>query len=519
MEYPDAGHSAVSGSVVAERAPDAIDQNEGLTIKARQLEGTERFGHAYHRLLVGADAIALTLSVAVAFAAARLVGADTHAARWFATAMLLLPVWVLFAYQAGLYGQVERRFTFDYVTELSPTLVAVTLWAWVVLVIGTLAAAKGPNVFGPVVVWIVSIPTILILRALARKVARTRDWFTRSVALIGDFSSIETVRQRIDRHPEWGIEVGLCLTRLPNSSWQLGQGREGEDDEVQVLDAIDSSPIFMTRLIKRAGIGRAIIAGGSDELSSRLELAHTMLDRGVAVDFVSGLPETMYGTSITQHLEGVSLMSSRPSYPRPMDRLLKRALDILLSSILLILAAPVLLFVAIWIKLDSRGPVFFRQIRSGLDEQEFELVKLRTMYVGAHQEREALRNATIGEGNDDVLFKLESDPRVTKAGRWLRRTSLDEVPQFWNVLKGDMSMVGPRPLVPEEAEMASGMYVARFKVKPGIAGPWQAEGRSEIPFEDMLKLDYSYVAGWSMVEDLKLLLRTFSAVIVRRGAK
>lgn len=519
MDYPRVHETAITGSVATDHAAEFTEQNEGLNISARTLKGAELFGHAYHRLLVAADALALALALVIAYGAAILVGSEANAGRWIATVVVLLPAWVLIAYQAGLYGQVERRFSFDYVTELPSTFVATTIWAWIIVLVGSLTAASGPNVFGPVLLWVVAIPLILICRAAARAVARTRPWFIRSVALIGDSSAVDRISQRIGRHPEWGIEVGLRLTRQSDEGWGM-RGRVPDlDDHIEPLDPAETRPEEITRLVTRSGIDRVIIAGGSGDLNSRIEMAHTMLNRGVAVDFVAGGPETFYGSSITQHLEGMTLMSSRPSYPGPMGRALKRAVDVALSSILLVLSAPVVLFAAIRIKRDSPGPVFYRQARSGLNEKEFELVKLRTMYEGAHEERDALREATRENGNDDVLFKLESDPRITRVGHWLRRTSLDEIPQLWNVLKGDMSMVGPRPLVPEEAELASGMYVARFKLKPGIAGPWQAEGRSEIPFEDMLRLDYSYVAGWSMVEDLKLLLRTLSAVIVRRGAK
>jgi len=208
----------------------------------------------------------------------------------------------------------------------------------------------------------------------------------------------------------------------------------------------------------------------------------------------------------------------RPSSPRPLGQHLKRSIDIVLSAFGLIVTAPLLAYAAIRIKLDSKGPVFYKQVRCGLDGEEFELFKLRTMVDGAHAMRSELRRETEAAGNDDVLFKLEDDPRITKFGRFLRRTSVDELPQLWNVLRGDMSMVGPRPLVFEEALQATDLFSARTRVKPGIAGPWQALGRSSIPFEDMIKLDYAYVVGWSMSEDLRLLLRTLSAVTKRSNA-
>jgi len=514
--------SAGSGTKAARPAEKwAAEGLGGLEFEPRAMTGSERFGHFYHRLLVLADVAAIALSVAITVAVLLLFHADINSTPWLVTVAALVPFWVLIAYQAGLYGLVERRIAFDYVTELGPTFISVTLWCWLIVMVGSITASDGPNVLGPVMLWLLLVPLILTARVLARAVARHSRWYRRTVALIGDLGSVEVLRQRIERHPEWGLDAGLRLTRRPGREdlWDMWGRLPDLGDGCESLDKEESSALGMVRLVKQVGVDRVIIAGGSHSLNARIALAHTMLDRGIAVDFLSGGPETIYGTSITQHLEGMTLMSSRPSYPRPLDRLMKRAIDIGLSLFLLALTSPIMIFAAYRIKRDSPGPVFFRQERSGLGERPFEVLKLRTMYDGAHADREALRKETEADGNDDVLFKLDHDPRVTRPGAWLRRTSLDELPQLLNVLRGEMSMVGPRPLVPEEAEMASGMYTARFKVKPGIAGPWQSEGRSDIPFEDMLRLDYSYVAGWSMVEDMRLLLRTFGAVIVRKGAK
>lgn len=509
-------------AAVSERAPDLITIRRETALEAAPAAtGSERFGHVYHRVLVFADAIALTAGCVVALLIASLAGAGADSVQWALTVMVLAPVWILIAYQFGLYGQVERRLSFDYVAELVPAVTALTVWCWFLALLGGVTASDGPNLFGSAVLWLVSMPLLLVSRAVARAYARRRPWFQRSVALIGDEDAVELLDQRIERHPEWGISVGLELVRRVSDSdrWEM-TGRESEFEGFpDSLGEYDVSPLGLTKLVKDRGIDRAFVAGGPDSLGERTALVHTLLDRGVAVDYLAGGPETLFATSSPQHLEGLTFMSSRPSHPGPLDRVIKRGIDIVLSSALLLASAPLLAYAAFRIKRDSPGPVFFRQERSGLHERPFEVVKLRTMYDGAHDQREALREATVEDGNDDVLFKLDDDPRVTKFGQWLRRTSLDEVPQLWNVLRGEMSMVGPRPLVPEEARMAHGLYLARFRVKPGIAGPWQAEGRSEIPFEDMLRLDYSYVAGWSTAEDLRLLLRTLSAVVGRKGAK
>lgn len=266
-------------------------------------------------------------------------------------------------------------------------------------------------------------------------------------------------------------------------------------------------------------VSRAIIAGGSRDLESRTKLIHELIERGIAVDQVSGGPETLYSNAVFHDLEGLPVLSIRRTSPRPAAERMKRLIDVTVSGAGLILLSPVLLWTAIRIKLDSKGPVLYRQERCGLHGEGFELIKFRSMVDGAHQMRSALREETIDSGNDDVLFKLEDDPRTTPYGDVLRRTSIDELPQLWNVFKGDMSMVGPRPLVFEEALQATDIFSARTRMKPGIAGPWQSLGRNSIPFEDMIKLDYAYVVGWSMGQDLRLLLGTVTAVISGRGAQ
>ena len=170
---------------------------------------------------------------------------------------------------------------------------------------------------------------------------------------------------------------------------------------------------------------------------------------------------------------------------------------------------------AVLIKLDSRGPVFYRQERMGRGGKTFMIFKLRTMCVGADQ-----RLAELADQNDydGPCFKMYSDPRVTRVGGWLRRWSLDELPQILNVMRGEMSLVGPRPLWVEEAQHCRGWTQKRLDITPGITGLWQVLGRSDIPFDEMVKLDYMYVTGWSLSWDIKLLLQTVPAVLRRRGA-
>jgi lipopolysaccharide/colanic/teichoic acid biosynthesis glycosyltransferase len=222
---------------------------------------------------------------------------------------------------------------------------------------------------------------------------------------------------------------------------------------------------------------------------------------------------------------------SRPALPRTAprhsDRLLDascRALDIVGSAILLLLLAPLLLVIAIAIRLDSRGPAFFRQQRIGRDLRPFTVNKFRTMYDGvAHdQHREFVTDLISGETPKPQApgprYKMTRDPRVTRCGRLLRRSSLDELPQLWNVLRGEMSLVGPRPPIPYEVEQYPPHWFARFEVKPGVTGLWQVSGRSNVTLEEMVRLDVEYIRRRSLWLNITIILRTVPAVLSTKGA-
>jgi lipopolysaccharide/colanic/teichoic acid biosynthesis glycosyltransferase len=218
-------------------------------------------------------------------------------------------------------------------------------------------------------------------------------------------------------------------------------------------------------------------------------------------------------------LEGMPLLSVPRTAIRRSDLVRKRVFDGLLAGLALVVLSPVFALCALLTKLDSPGPVLFRQRRVGRDNRVFEVVKFRSMFVDAEERKQALAQLNFhGGGNDAGMFKVREDPRVTRVGRWLRRLSLDELPQLVNVLKGDMSLVGPRPLIENEDRQVEGRFRRRLNSSPGLTGPWQIHGRSEIPFEEMINLDYLYVTNWSMWGDVKLMLRTVRAVARGHGA-
>lgn len=196
---------------------------------------------------------------------------------------------------------------------------------------------------------------------------------------------------------------------------------------------------------------------------------------------------------------------------------MKRALDVVASVCVLSLLAPLFVLIALCIKLEDRGPVFFGQTRVGRHGREFRMFKFRSMHRDAEQRlKDLLRDNR--HGNDGVTFKIKDDPRVTRFGRWLRKYSLDELPQFYNVLRGDMSLVGPRPPVPREVMRYSLSDRRRLRVDPGITCIWQISGRNSVSFDRWMEMDHEYVENWSVALDLKILLMTIPAVLLRRGA-
>lgn len=522
--------SQSSASLVESQTRSAPDGLSVIELKTKpegvvpplELSSSDRYSHAYHRLLVVSDLVALLISTVVTLLFLLVIGRSVDNVGWAMAVLIMSPAWILLAYLIGLYAQVERRLNLDYVSELMPVIVCATIWSWLVVIVRALMVDGYTEVITSAAMWTAVIPAILLCRSVARSIARTRPWYRRSIALIGDAGTVDVLNQRIRRHPDWGLSVDLEVVRFDGiQSWQVRRpSTNGGLVRVGSIESVtDSSTmaVGLTALVEDEGIDRAMIAGGIERLSARAELVHTMVNRGIAVDYVSGGPETLYSRAMPQHLEGISLMSSRPTFPRPVGAFIKRCIDVILSAGFLIVTSPLLIISAIAIKVESKGQVIFRQPRMGADGETFQVCKLRTMGDGADDLRDSLWDKGM-HGSDGGMLKIRNDPRVTRVGKHLRSWSLDEIPQFWNVLKGDMSIVGPRPLPLDEASKIDCKYDARKRVRPGITGPWQVMGRSEIPMEDMLKLDCTYVTGWSLGEDLRIVLRTIPAVTGKSGS-
>jgi lipopolysaccharide/colanic/teichoic acid biosynthesis glycosyltransferase len=216
---------------------------------------------------------------------------------------------------------------------------------------------------------------------------------------------------------------------------------------------------------------------------------------------------------LTDDVAGIQMLAIRDTEMSASSRLLKRTMDVFGAFCGLALLSPLLIAVAIAIKVDSRGSVLYRQKRIGRDGKTFEMLKFRSMVTGADAQKSELTHLSEGDG----MFKIDNDPRVTRVGSFIRGASIDELPQLVNVLRGDMSLVGPRPLVPEEDAAITGWYRRRSQITPGATGVWQLLGKVRIPIDEMAKLDYMYVANWSLWSDIKIISRTVTHVVLRRG--
>ena len=276
-------------------------------------------------------------------------------------------------------------------------------------------------------------------------------------------------------------------------------------------------PADLPRLIDTLEVDWVVMATSAEPTGEMLDLMRAVRRPDVHLSIVPSYSELFASNATIEELEGIPVVSLPPMRLSRSIRTVKRAIDLVASGLGLLVLTPLLAVVAIAIRLDTPGPIFFRQRRHGRGGTEFEIVKFRTMVADAEAQRLAMAHLNEMEGAGP-LFKMANDPRITKVGAFLRKTSLDELPQLWNVLRGEMSLVGPRPFVVHESEQITGWAGRRLDTTPGITGLWQVLGRNDIPFDEMVKLDYVYVTNWSLWWDIKILLRTIPTVLGRKGA-
>jgi exopolysaccharide biosynthesis polyprenyl glycosylphosphotransferase len=343
-----------------------------------------------------------------------------------------------------------------------------------------------------------------VLLLLARTGARTLALHlspAERCLFIGDAALAGTIRSKLTGHPGVKAEMVAHLDLDMVAPWSADARSASRLSEVG-------------ELARTLDVHRAIIAPPNADADEMLDLVRTLKAVGVRVSVLPRLLEVVGSSIEFDDLCGMTFMGVRRFHLTRASAAVKRAFDLLGAMAGLAALAPLLIAIAVAIKLDSRGPVLFRQLRVGEHGRRFHMLKFRTMVPDAEAMKDSLRDLNEAQ---DGLFKIADDPRVTRVGRFLRRSALDELPQLLNVVKRDMSLVGPRPLVIEEDERVEGWHRRRLELRPGVTGHWQILGPARVPLREMVAIDYLYVANWSLWRDIKILLRTVPHVFARRG--
>ena len=505
-------HALLDDAVVYHEVRTSVDERTlKILDRRRSTAVVRRRGWLVRRMLLLSDLLGLTL----AFLAAQLLfpGADKavdHVSLQaeFLLFFLTLPGWIVVAKLYRLYDHDEERTDHTTVDDFVGVFHLVTVGTWLSFAGSWLTGLADPVLPKVLAFWGLAVAFVWVARAFARAFCRRNIAYIQNAVIVGARDVGQLVARKVLQHPEYGINLVGFVDSAPKA-------RPRGLEQLALL----GPPERLPAIVRVFDIERVIVAFSNDSHEETLNLIRSLTDLDVQIDIVPRLFEIVGSGVGLHHVEGLPLVGLPPLRLSRSSRLLKRLLDVALSGIALILLAPLFALIAWRIKADSPGPVFFRQVRMGRGEL-FRIYKFRTMVADAEQRKGDIAhlNMHAAEGGDDRMFKIPEDPRITRVGAFLRRYSLDELPQLINVLKGEMSLVGPRPLILDEDRHVAEWARKRLDLKPGITGLWQVLGRSEIPFEEMTKLDYLYVTNWSLWGDLRLLFRTVPAVVRPRRA-
>lgn len=456
------------------------------------MAASQRRDALFRRSLAASDCLAMLVALVA-------VTALFPSLRLLPPALAIWPLTVLAGKLFGLYDRDEtvlRKTTLEEMPRLFhlATLSALVIW----LAHGVIFAGAFRSVCA-LVLWGALILALPIMRVVAR-------WVCLGVApaerclLIGDPVIHRALGKRLSEHPGVKAEI-VGYVDLSE------RGSQGDD-------LFSERVAQISRQVREADAERVIVAPRGGDGDNVLDLMRTLRAIGIRVSFVPRVLEVL-GTSVEfDDVHGITVMGTRHFQLSRSSALVKRSFDLVTGSLLLVLLAPLMTMAAIAIKLESPGGVFFRQVRVGRRGARFQMLKFRTMVANAEILKSSLLERNEAEAG---LFKIANDPRLTSVGRLLRRTSLDELPQLINVLRGEMSLVGPRPLVCEEDRQVLGWSRRRLDLTPGMTGHWQISGSSRVPLPEMVAIDCVYVTTWSLWTDIKILLRTVPHVLGLRN--
>lgn len=455
-----------------------------------------------HRLLL-TDALSAVAAIAVGWTGTFGFGAEDAAAGYLLWSAMLTAGWLLCVHAVGGY---EIRRISTGTREYQRVLRAALNLAGSVAILGYLAAMPLARTFLLTVIPLGAL-LMVVARYAGRKVVyrrRGRGEWTNAILAVGTSESVRNLVAVTRRNPQAGLRVvAACVEDAP-----IGSDLDGVPIVGDVAQAVDAAG--------RAGADVVAVAGSGLGPRRIRELGWALEGTGCSLVMAPGLTEVAGPRVHVSPVEGLPLMWVDQPRFSGMRRVVKRGVDVVGAASLLLLTAPVLLLIALAVRLTSRGPAIYRSVRTGQDGRAFTVYKFRSMSLDADDRLAEL--AAHNEVQGGVLFKMRRDPRVTPVGRLLRKFSIDELPQLLNVLGGSMSLVGPRPPLPDEVQRYNPHVHRRLLVKPGMTGLWQVSGRSDLSWDEAVRLDLYYVENWSLTLDLAIIARTVWAVVRSRGA-
>lgn len=484
-------------------------------------ESTPRWRFAFVASLIAIDLAAMLLSLTVSLvingAAFDAIG---DVMPFWLFLILFSLIWLLCLAFAGTYHRHVMADGYElYAKIISASLLTIISYCSLAFIF-KLALPRTALIIAPVIAFFLDIIARWQMRqALHRH--RSKGSCKYRTVVIGSSDGINKALQTMRNCTNWGYEpVAVCpIEAAPASKDAYVVTSYTPDANIEGSSKLKVIPFnsAFPRICESLGVQEVYVA---DVLSRDSEMLHGLslaveslgMELALAVSLADVSGHRLYLRNTT---EQPVLLASLTQYTGAAN-VIKRLLDIIGSLCALIISSPILLGVAIAIKLDDGGPVFFSQTRIGLHGKPFKMYKFRSMVTNAEELKKKLAEETGQE--DRFIFKMKDDPRITKVGHFIRKTSLDEFPQFYNVLKGDMSLVGPRPALPEEVARYGSLYSARLLVKPGITGPWQVSGRSDLSQEQSEYLDVSYIENWSIAGDLAILAKTVMVIFTGRGS-
>jgi exopolysaccharide biosynthesis polyprenyl glycosylphosphotransferase len=401
----------------------------------------------------------------------------------------------------GLYDRDEERPEHTTIDDLVGVFQLVTIGIWLNFVVASVTGLADPELGKWIRFWAIAIAFVALARSGARFLARRSPQYVQNALVVGTDRTAQIIARKLLQHPEYRIDVVGFVDASPKAL----------QEDVSSLPVVGAAADLMG-LVQRLDIDRVVFAFSGLTDREMMQLARRLPGLGVQADIVPRFFEALGPNTKLTPLEGVQLVSLPPVRLSRAALIVKRVFDTVVAGLMLLFLWPVFLAVALWIRRDSPGPVFFVQTRLGLNQRPFAAYKFRTMRADTspdvHREyiKSLMDSGTKAEAGG--VYKLDRGDAVTRAGRWLRKTSLDELPQLFNVLRGDMSLVGPRPCIPYETEHFEPHHFERFSVPAGITGLWQVKARARSPFVEALEMDVLYARSWSFGFDVMLLLQT-----------